>query len=47
MSMPSLSWLVQIGVIWPRARDVSLQDEPAMEPESSMRKMVSNSARKA
>ena len=45
--MPSASWLVQIGVMALRAAAVSRQLRPAMLPESSMRKTVSNSVRNA
>ena len=47
MSMPSASWAVQIGVMAVRAADVSRQELPAMEPESSIKKMVSKVVRKA
>jgi len=47
MSMPSLSWATHIGVIASRAADVSFQRDPAIEPESSIRKIVSKVARKA
>ena len=47
MSMPSASWAVQIGVMAVRAADVSRQELPAMEPESSIRKMVSKVVRNA
>lgn len=47
MSMPSASWAVQMGVMVRRARDTSRQDRPAMLPESSIRKMVSNWLRNA
>ena len=47
MSMPSLSWVVQIGVMDARAALVSRHERPAMEPESSIRKMVSKVVRKA
>ncbi len=47
MSMPSLSWAVQIGVIVARAAAVSRHERPAIEPESSIRKMVSKVVRKA
>lgn len=45
--MPSASWAVQIGVITERASLVSRHDRPAMLPESSIRKTVSNCVRKA
>lgn len=41
MSMPSASCWVQIGVIDASAALVSRHERPAMEPESSIRKMVS------
>ena len=47
MSMPSLSKAVQIGVMADKAALVSRQERPAMDPESSMTKMVSNLERKA
>lgn len=47
MSIPSASWAVHIGVIVRRARETSLQDRPAILPESSIRKTVSNWVRKA
>ena len=47
MSMPSASWAVQIGVMAARAVDVSRQELPAIEPESSIKKMVSNVVRNA
>ena len=47
MSMPSLSWAVQTGVMVARASEVSRQRLPAMEPESSIRKTVSKLERKA
>ena len=47
MSMPSLSWAVQMGAMAAMAREVSRHERPAMEPESSMRKMVSKVLRKA
>ena len=47
MSIPSASWAVQIGVMLAKAAEVSRQDRPAMEPLSSMRKIVSKVARKA
>ena len=42
MSTPSLSYLVQMGVIVFSAASVSRHLDPAIEPESSMRKTVSN-----
>ena len=47
MSIPSLSCLVQIGVMALRASRVSLHFAPDMEPESSIRKTVSKVLRKA
>lgn len=47
MSIPSASCAVQIGVMAFKAADTSFQDRPAMLPESSIRKMVSKSERKA
>lgn len=47
MSMPSASCAVQIGVMDLRAAATSLQERPAMLPESSMRKTVSKVPRKA
>lgn len=47
MSIPSASCAVQIGVMDLRAAATSLQERPAMLPESSMRKMVSKVLRKA
>ena len=47
MSIPSASWAVQIGVMVARAWAVSRQERPAMEPESSIRKIVSKVERKA
>ena len=47
MSIPSLSWAVQIGVIASRACAVSRHERPAILPESSMRKIVSKVERKA
>ena len=46
MSIPSASYCVQIGVMACNASAVSRQERPAMEPESSIRKMVSKVARK-
>ena len=47
MSIPSLSCWVQTGAMVARAAAVSRQDRPAMEPESSIRKIVSKVLRKA
>ena len=47
MSIPSASWETQIGVMDSRASWVSRQRLPAMEPESSIRKVVSKVLRKA
>jgi hypothetical protein len=47
MSMPSASCAVQIGAMVINASAVWRQRLPAMDPESSMRKTVSNSSRKA
>lgn len=47
MSMPSLSWAVQIGVMALSASDVSRHERPAMDPESSMRNTVSNVVKKS
>lgn len=47
MSIPSLSCAVQIGVIVSRASAVSRHLDPAIEPESSIRKTVSKLVRKA
>jgi hypothetical protein len=47
MSMPSASRWVQIGVIISKALPVSLHERPAMDPESSIRKMVSKDLRNA
>lgn len=47
MSTPLRSCSVQMGVMAARARETLSQREPAMLPESSMRKMVSKVARKA
>ena len=47
MSMPSASWVVQIGVIADRAAAVSRHERPAIDPESSIRKTVSKVERKA
>jgi len=47
MSIPSASWAVQIGVMVRRARDTSRHERPAMLPESSIRKIVSNWLRNA
>ena len=44
--MPSASYLVQYGVMAAMHSDVSRQERPAMEPESSIKKMVSKVARK-
>ena len=47
MSMPSLSCAVHIGAMDAMAREVSRHERPAMDPESSIRKMVSKVDRKA
>lgn len=39
--MPSASNSVQIGAMVRKAEETSRQERPAMEPESSIRKMVS------
>ena len=46
MSIPLASCVVQIGVIALRAAEVSRQLRPAILPESSIRKTVSNWVRK-
>ena len=47
MSMPTLSWAVQMGVMAARAAEVSRHERPAMEPESSIRKIVSKVVKNA
>lgn len=47
MSTPSASCWVQIGVMEDKADWTSRQERPTMEPESSIRKMVSKDERKA
>jgi hypothetical protein len=47
MSIPSASWAVQMGVMVIRASAVWRQRLPAMEPESSITKIVSKVSRKA
>lgn len=47
MSTPSASCCVQMGVMDAKADWTSRQERPCMEPESSMRKMVSKEERKA
>lgn len=47
MSIPSLSWVVQIGVMAESAAEASRHLEPDMEPESSIMKTVSKVERKA
>jgi hypothetical protein len=47
MSIPSASWAVQMGVMVIRASAVWRQRLPAMDPESSITKMVSKVSRKA
>ncbi len=44
--MPSASRATMIGRSWASAWDVSRQDRPAIEPESSIRRMVSKVVRK-
>ena len=45
--MPSASYWVQIGVMAASAAAVSRHERPAMLPESSIRKIVSNVDKKA
>lgn len=47
MSIPSASWAVQMGVMVIRASAVWRQRLPAMEPESSITKIVSKVSRNA
>lgn len=47
MSIPSASWAVQIGVMVIRASAVCRQRPPAMDPESSITKIVSKVSRNA
>lgn len=47
MSIPSASWAVQIGVMVIRASAVCRQMPPAMDPESSITKIVSKVSRNA
>jgi len=47
MSIPSASWAVQMGVTVIRASAVWRQRLPAMEPESSITKIVSKVSRNA
>lgn len=47
MSTPSASCCVQMGVMDFKAAWTSRQEEPSMEYESSIRKMVSKEVRKA
>lgn len=47
MSTPSASCCVQMGVMDDKADWTSRHERPTMEPESSIRKMVSKEERKA
>lgn len=47
ISMPSLSWAVQIGVMAAKAAEVSRHERPAIDPESSIKKIVSKVVRNA
>ena len=39
ISIPVLSWAVQIGVIAARAAEVSRYERPAIDPQSSVKKI--------